>query len=114
VRIEARLAVGGQSSRGLRCAADNADVADEIFGEDVGGDGDVLELGVELGERVGIEGAVAVVGRGFDIERIRPDEIFGQFFGLGRFGFAGARGGGGWGGGGLPVDGREGEGESQQ
>jgi hypothetical protein len=92
----------------------DADVADEIFGEDIGGDGDVLELGVELGERVGIERAVAVVGHGFDLERIQPDEIVGQFFGLGRLGFAGARGGDGGGRGDLPVGGRDRAGEGQE
>ena len=57
-----------------------ADVAHEALGEDIGRDRDLVERGVELRDRVGIEGAVAVVGIGFYLERIEGDEIAGGFF----------------------------------
>jgi len=50
-----------------------ADVAHEFLGEDVGGDGRLVERGVELRERVGIERAVAVVGLGLHLEGIQRD-----------------------------------------
>ena len=77
-----------------------ADVAHEALGEDIGRDRDLVERGVKLRDRVGIEGAVAVVGVGFYLEGIESDEIAGGFFlrrlflGGGDFG-----GGGSWHGG---------------
>ena len=73
----------------------DTDIANKIFGKDIGGDGDVFKRGVELGERVRIEGAVAVIGRGLHLEGIEGYEVGGGFFlGGGDFG-----GGGSWRGG---------------
>ena len=50
-----------------------ADVAHKILREDVGRDRRAVQRGVELRERVGVEGAVAVVGLGLHLERVQRD-----------------------------------------